>query len=64
MPNGDALSLATTQLQTQKFELEAAKLEMQLLLQQVGWVTCDPRVAIVKSAITAWVQEPTLPIKF
>ena len=29
-------------------------------LSQVGWVTCDPRVAMVKFVITAWVQEPTL----
>ena len=26
----------------------------------VGWVTCDPRVAMLKFATTAWVQELTL----
>ena len=26
----------------------------------VGWVTCDPRVAIAQQTSTAWVQEPTL----
>ena len=26
----------------------------------VGWVTCDPRAAMVKFATTTWVQEPTI----
>ena len=33
-------------------------------MSQVGWATCDPRVAVIKFAATAWVQEPTLQIKF
>ena len=32
-------------------------------ISQVGWVTCDPRVAVVKFVTTAWVQEPTLQIE-
>ena len=33
----------------------------EIAVSLVGWVTCDPRVTMMKFATTAWVQEPTLP---